>query len=101
MSLIVKLHKKDGRTILAVCDSDLLGKKIENEKTTLDLTSTFYKGNDMEDIFVGDLMRNADSINIVGKNAVKLAIQEGLIEEKEIKTVKDTPYAQASIIHDS
>ncbi len=40
--MIVNIHKtSDGRRIIAVCDSELIGKKFEEHNLQLDLTSNF------------------------------------------------------------
>lgn len=99
--MIVKIHKKEGRTVVAVCDEDLLGRKIEDGDLQLDLSSDFYRGTSYSDkVLVRDIMRNADVLNVVGKTAVALALEEGLIDKAHIITVKDVPHAQASIEHE-
>ncbi len=99
--MIVKIHKKDGRTVVAVCDDNLLGQKIEDGELQLDLSSDFYKGTSYSDkILVRDIMRNADVLNVVGKTAVALALEEGLIDKMHIITIKGIPHAQASIEHE-
>ena len=45
--MIVKIHNNEGRLILAICDKDILGKKFVEEKKQLDLSSGFYKGEQM------------------------------------------------------
>lgn len=85
--------------IAAVCDSNLLGKKIEEGKLQLDLTSDFYNGEEKDGPIVGDTIRNADSINLVGENAIKLGINEGLIDKEHVKKIDGVPYAQASFVH--
>ena len=86
--------------VAAVCDSDLLGKKFEEDNKQLDLTSDFYKGEETDDMTVGDTLRNADHANLVGEKAIKLGIQEGIIDESHVKKIADIPYAQAIIIHE-
>lgn len=99
--MIVKIHKKDGRTVVAVCDDNLLGQRIEDGDLQLDLSSDFYKGTSYSDkVLVMDIMRNADVINVVGKVSVALALEEGLIDKTHIITIKGVPHAQASIEHD-
>lgn len=99
--MIVKIHKKDGRTVVAVCDDDLLGQRIEEGDLQLDLSSDFYRGTSYSDkVLVRDIMRNADILNVVGKVAVALALEEGLIDRAHIITIKDIPHAQASIEHE-
>tara|TARA_Y100000310_G_C20589928_1_gene767453 strand:+ start:236 stop:532 length:297 start_codon:yes stop_codon:yes gene_type:complete len=94
--MIVKAHKtEDGRLLLAVCDSDIIGKKFEEGKKQLDLSSDFYKGEEKSDKETTDLMRNAYIINIVGKNAVTLAINENLISGDNVEEINGIPYAQS------
>ncbi|MBN1645027.1 DUF424 family protein [Candidatus Woesearchaeota archaeon] len=98
--MIVKVHKKDGRTIVAVCDDELLGKKFEQGNLQLDLTSDFYNGDKYSDKkLVGDMIRNADIVNLVGTISVSLGIEEGLIEKEQVINVQGIPHAQAAIEH--
>ncbi len=89
--MIVKKHFDKNGLIIAVCDSELLGKRFEQGKLQLDLTSDFYKGQEMDDLRVKELMKSARVGNIVGKNSVELAKKLGLIEKT--KTIVDIPYA--------
>ncbi len=100
MSLVVKVHKKENKTIVAVCDSSLLGTKIEEKPFVLDLSSSFYQGEEQEEKTIGDLIRNADNINLVGEQAVKLGIEEGVIEKEQVKKIQGIPYAQATLLHE-
>ena len=100
MNLIVKVHKKEDRTVVAVCDSSLIGKKLEDGLIVLDLSSEFYNGDEQEEKAVGDLIRNADTINLVGVHAIKLGIDEGVVEKEQVRKVKGIPYAQSSVVHE-
>lgn len=100
MTVTAKLHKKDDRTVIAVCDSVLIGTKLEENGIVLDLGSDFYNGEEYEPTTIGDLIRNADAVNLVGEESVKLGIEEEIIDETTIKKVKGIPYAQAIILHD-
>lgn len=97
--MIVKVHKRDDRTIVAVCDDNLLGQKFEEDGKQLDLTGEFYKGDVRSNKETGDLVRNADMVNLVGEESVKLGLEEGIIEEEQIMRVKGIPHAQAMIMH--
>ena len=78
--MIVKVHKnQEGRTVAAVCDSELAGKKFEDGDKQLDLTSDFYKGEETDDMHTGDIIRNSDIINLVGEKSVELGIKEEVI----------------------
>jgi len=102
MGLVVKIHQPDDRTVVAVCDSDLIDSVFEEGNMQLDLTKDFYKGDLLEDAqIIGDIIRNADCVNIVGDRSVKLALNEGVIEEEHVKKIGGVPHAQVVIIHDA
>lgn len=96
--MIAKLHVKDDTTIVSCCDDELIGKIIEDDNKQLDLASDFYKGDKVSEIEAGDLIRNADQVNLVGKQSVALGIKEGVIDQEHILTIKDIPYAQCVVI---
>jgi hypothetical protein len=98
--MIVKIHKREDRTVLAVCDTELVGQKYVDGDRQLDLTSDFYKGEERTDHEVGDLIRNADIVNLVGKNAVKLGLQEEVITQDHVVVIAGIPHAQAIVIHE-
>ncbi len=98
--MLVKIHKKNSRTIIAVCDKDLIGKLLEENGKQLDLRGEFYKGEEFEKEEIGDLIRNADGVNLVGKEAVELGLQEGVIEQENIITIQEIPHAQAILIQE-
>ena len=95
MSMLVKVHKKEHRTIVAVCDKELIGQLLEENGKQLDLRGDFYKGDEKNTQEIGDLMRNADGVNLVGKEAIALGLQEGVIEKEHVLTIKGVPHAQA------
>jgi hypothetical protein len=97
--MIVNMHKnKDGKILVAVADNDLLGKRFEEGILQLDLTGDFYKGVEKSSEEIGDLMRNADLVNLVGEEAVKLGLIEEVIEEQAIRRVQGIPFAQGILV---
>jgi hypothetical protein len=90
---------KSYREIIAICDSDLLGKKFEQGKFQLDVKESFYKGKEMPDeeaIKTMKLMAKEDAtFNIVGKASVSAALKAGIISEQGIKTIQGVPFAMA------
>ena len=83
--LFVKLHESY-RTVIAVCDSDLIGKRFEEEFENgikqLDLRENFYKNEELSFEQAVQLMKSQSAedatFNIVGKKAVKAAKEAGL-----------------------
>jgi len=94
--MIVKAHKTDdGRKILAICDSELIGKKFEEKNLQLDLSSSFYKGEEKNEGELIGLIREAYIVNIVGGRSVGFAIKRGVINKGNIIKIKNIPHAQA------
>jgi len=93
--MYVKLHRSY-RTVVAVCDSNLLGKKFEEGERVLDVRENFYKGEEMDYGKVVELMRkeaNDDAtFNIVGEEAVRTAFDAGIVVKGSEMTVDGVPF---------
>ncbi|MEK6835432.1 MAG: DUF424 family protein [Nanoarchaeota archaeon] len=79
--------------VIAICDSDLIGKKLFDKGLVLDITERFYKGELLNEEEIIEILKNAKNINIVGKEAVKLALKIGIIEEENILKIQNIPHA--------
>lgn len=95
--MIVKTIESDNGTIVVVVDSELLNKKFEEGDKQLDLTSDFYKGEKKTEEDVGDILRNAYVVNIVGEKSIKLAVKEGVVDESYVKKIAGIPYIQGIV----
>ncbi|MBI2175925.1 DUF424 family protein [Candidatus Woesearchaeota archaeon] len=98
MKFIVAQHISEGRLILAVCDADVYGKKLEDNDAVLDLNSKFYHGEEKDEVAVEKLMLRAYTINAVGKNAVGIAVGLGLAATGDVKTVAGVPHVQVLVL---
>ena len=47
--MIVKVHSDKNRLIVAVCDNEVFGKKFYEGELQLDLSSDFFKGEEMKE----------------------------------------------------
>ena len=95
--MIVKVHEGKDGSVVCVVDNELAGKKFEERDFQLDLDSNFYKGDEKLPEEIGDLMRNAYGVNLIGERTVKLAVEEGIIEENMVKKIAGIPYYQRTI----
>lgn len=91
--IYVKINKTENRDIIAVCDSDLIGKKFSENDLVLDITERFYKGKIMGEKEVIELLENAQNINLVGKDSINLALKSGIIEKENVIYIKKIPHA--------
>jgi len=85
------------RDVVAVCDSELLGKKFEQGKFQLDVKESFYRGEEVDEekaiSLIKRMSREDATFNIVGKKSVNAALKAGIIFEDEIKKIQDVPFA--------
>ncbi len=92
----VKIHKSY-RTVVAMCDSELLGKKFEEGIRQLDVRTNFYNGEEVSEEKALEIMQNYGiedaTFNIVGDNSVRLAIQAGIIGEESSAKIQNIPFA--------
>ncbi len=88
---------KTYRDIIAVCDEDILGKRFEEGKFQLDVKENFYKGKEMTEELVIEIMKKFSgedaTFNIVGKNSVNAALNAGIISEEGVGKIKGIPFA--------
>ena len=92
----IKIHESY-RKVVAICDSELIGKKFEEGKMQLDIKESFFGGEEIEDDKVVEKLMKLSvddaTFNIVGEKAVGFAVEAGLISEESIGNVQGVPFA--------
>ena len=93
--MLVKIQKSY-RYVVAICDSELLGKKFEEARFQLDVKESFYKGEELPKDKVIELMKDMVmedvTFNIVGKEATDAALEAGIITQEAIGTIQGVPF---------
>jgi len=86
-----KKHVFGTKIIIALCDKELIGKVLQEDKVTIDLEKFkhFYVGDDLK-LFDGRF----DSINAVGKKSIKYLVDKGYLDVKNIKKINKIPHVQ-------
>ena len=90
----VKIHRKLGRGVIAICDEDLLGKKLEDGDLFFDVNKDFYEGEKITEEQVKELLIQVDNFNLIGKEIISIALEIGVIEKENIIKIKGVPHAQ-------
>ena len=83
--------------LVSICDVDCLGETYVDDPVTLEVTEEFYGGEEAveaDDAAVVDGLTRADVANIVGREAVSVAIEAGIIDEDRVLDVDGTRHAQ-------
>jgi len=94
-TVFVKVWRaKDGEVVMAVCDCEMLGKRIQDGSLILDVSREFFGGEKMSKDAAIDLLKSATIANFVGEVAVKCGIEAGLVHREAIITIGGVPHAQ-------
>lgn len=89
--IIIKQHVRDGILTLAVCDAELLGKEFEEGQLYLNVSETFYGGEECSEEDLIHLLNGAKTANIVGEESITIAKQ--VFPELEVKSCDGVPFA--------
>ena len=93
--MLVKIHDSY-RKVIAICDSDLLGKRFEEDNMQLEV-GEFFNGDELSDEKVKEIMNKGQeedsTFNIIGKRACELALDSDLVSKEGIRTVQNVPFA--------
>ncbi|WP_440007254.1 DUF424 domain-containing protein [Halomicrococcus sp. SG-WS-1] len=92
--MILRERETDEGLLVAVCDDDVLGETFENGEVSLTVTEEFYGGEQVDAAEVIDSLSRAAVANIVGTEAVALAIEEGFVDEANVLDLDATRHAQ-------
>lgn len=97
-TILVKIHQVY-REVVAVCDSELVGKRFEQGNKQLDINEDFFKGQACDEAQAINLIKEklADDacFNFVGKYAIQAGIKAGAIDKNGVMKVQGVPYAFA------
>ncbi len=92
----MKTHRsQNGEVVVAVCDEELIGKKLRvSTRTTVEVAEVFYKGVLIFDSEMIEYIRKGTIVNIVGEKAVSTAIKYGLAKKESIIYIDGVPHLQ-------
>ena len=94
--MFLKIHKTY-RDIIAICDSELIGKKFEQGKFQIDVKDSFYKGEEISEERAIEIMKNFSkedaTFNIVGEKSINTALKAGIISEQGVKEIQGVRFA--------
>ena len=92
---------KSYRDTVAICDTELLGKKFEQEFEgnirQLDVKENFYKGKETPEEEILEMLKAFSAedatFNIVGEKSVQVALKAGIINEESVGRIQGIPFA--------
>jgi len=92
----IKIHKAS-RVIVALCDSNLIGKTFEQDIMQIAIKEDFFKDEEINKEkaikILQDLQKEDATFNIVGEESVQTALEAGIIQETGIIKIDNIPIA--------
>ncbi|AEM39811.1 hypothetical protein Pyrfu_1958 [Pyrolobus fumarii 1A] len=90
----MKVFEVNGEKLVAICDEEVLGARLKEDKITLYVDPNFY-GERLVPLSVAlEEAKTATLLNLVGENIVNAAVREGLVHPQAILRVQGVPHAQ-------
>ncbi len=94
----MKIYNVRGETLVAVCDSELVGKIFRDGELKLEVKESFYGEEEFGEKEVAEALKKATIANITGEKAVNLAIKLGLVDKDRVLVISGCPHAQMVLI---
>jgi len=90
----MNLKKIGNNVLLAICDTEILGKTLREGKIVFNVKEEFYKGARVAIEEAVDMITNSTIVNMVGKNIVQKAIEKGYVHPEAVLNIEGVPHAQ-------
>lgn len=94
MDYIVAKKQSQFGLLVVITDSDIIGKKFEEERLQLDLTKKFYQGEQMNKEEVKKIVITARHLHLTGKGVVAIVVEMDLVNPKKIIFIDKVPHAE-------
>lgn len=94
----VRNYQQGTQRLCAACDEGLLGKEYREDHVRLDVRETFFDGMRVERAALETMLRQCTLANVVGEEAVQVAVELGLVEAANVRRVEGVPHAQMIVI---
>ncbi|HUT38513.1 MAG TPA: DUF424 domain-containing protein [Methanoregula sp.] len=93
--MFLKVHHSPGTgDIVAVCDRELLNTTIRHGELSIQVSEWFYGNCPASEEVVAEALKKAGSINLMGKRAVRIAIELGFVTQSGCIMIGEIPHAQ-------
>ncbi len=94
VSIFHKVHRTEGREILAVCDKELAGQSLKEGELVFEVSEGFYRENQISEPKLRKLLHRFDNINLIGNKTVEIAIEEKIVAEENVMQIQGVKHVQ-------
>jgi len=92
--VFLRVYKDPKCTLVAACDSNILGETFRQGKLKLEVKPDFYRGARATIIDALAAVDSADIANLVGEAIVQAAVERSLVDPSAILNIGGVPHVQ-------
>jgi len=92
--VFLRVYKDPKCTLVAACDSNILGETFRQGKLKLEVKPDFYRGARATIIDALAAIDSADIANLVGEAIVQAAVERSLVDPSAILNIGGVPHVQ-------
>lgn len=90
----MRIHRQGREVLVAVSDAGLVGREFREGKLRLQVTEDFYGTDEADAADVVMQLQACTIANLVGVDAITLAIRHGFVDPNNILDIAGVPHAQ-------
>jgi len=96
--MYAKVHSIQGKSVLAACDKELVGRELKKGEVKIFINPDFYKEKIVSEEKLLELLEEANNVNLFGEKCIGIAIKKGLISKDNVILIDKVPHAQIFLI---
>ena len=93
MHMNMKIHQAGSGEVIAICDTELMGRTCEDEKANITITPAFFGEEPVSTDEIEHALKKGTNITMIGTKIIALAQQIGILCEDDIVLIQGVPYA--------
>lgn len=79
--------------VVNLCDSENIGKTISDKDFEIEISSDYFGNQIIDETKAIDLLKNSNTLTLVGNRIVELAIKHDLVSVESVKKVEGISFA--------
>lgn len=95
--MLLRERETEKGLLVSICDPDCIGETFDNGRATLEVTEEFYGGPEADEATRDEVLsglQRAQVANVVGEEAVGVAVEAGFVDEEAVLEFDGTRHAQ-------
>jgi hypothetical protein len=92
--ITVRVHRSRGELVVAACDKELIGRTLREGQLRLEVSESFYQGEDADEELLVNRLNLATVANLVGPKTIGIAAKHRFIDDTHVLTIEGVPHAQ-------